>query len=202
MDITITKPIKYKQYPLRMGDNMFQIRQLIIGTFAILSVTIVNAGTCTLSILPINPIAPERTDIFIGESKLIEVQFRNEKTEGNVEVFPESPFIVKNHKLNTTCFIDGGVWVRKSVFVSNNDSVVVTQEFSGSNDSLNFYDVRTCKKINEIDVSNSTWVIRESEISISRQDAMNKKRGERLSTYQLNESCNPVKSNKLIQRGN
>lgn len=175
---------------------MFQIRQLVIGAFAILSVTIVNAGICILSPLPINPIAPERTDIYIGTSKLVEVQFRNEKTEGNVEVFPEPPLIVKNRKNNTTCSIDGGVWVRKSVFVSNNDSVVVTQEFSGSNDSLNFYDARTCKKINEIDVSNSTWEIRGTEISISKQDAVNKEGGGRLSTYKLNESCNPVKSNK------
>lgn len=182
---------------------MFQIRQFVISTFVILSATIVSAETCILSPLPINPMTPERTDIFIGKSKLIDVQFINEKTEGSVEVFPEPPLIIKNHKLKTTCSIDGGVWIRKSVFVSANDGVVVTQEFSGSNDSLNFYDAKTCKKINEIDVSNSTWEIQGSEISISKQDALDRKKRGVMKVYHLNTSCNPVKSsNKQSERRN
>ncbi|MDD1622148.1 MAG: hypothetical protein LUQ11_11770, partial [Methylococcaceae bacterium] len=138
---------------------MFQLRQTIAIVFSILSLSIANAETCTLNALAINPIAPGQNDIFIGKSNLIELQFKNEKTEGIVEVFPEPPLTIKNQKLKTSCSIDGGIWVRKSVFISNNDSVIVTQEYSGSNDFLIFYNTENCKKIAEIDVSNSSFEI-------------------------------------------
>lgn len=178
-----------------MKNNIRLLRQFTFVIFAILFTANVNAGSCTLINLPINPISPEPSDIYTGQSSVVEVQFHNDKVTGTVDVFPEPPLTINNRKFNTSCAIDGGVWARNAVYISNDDSVVVMHEFSGSNDSLNFYSTQSCKKLNEIDISNSTWNIKESEISIAKQGVSNsKKQATKPTIYQLDASCKPVKS--------
>lgn len=172
---------------------MLRLGQLIIGTLSIFSATVVYAGACTLSPLPINPVTSTHADTFIGQSQWVDVEFKNEKMQGDVETFPEPPLIIRNRKSNTTCSIDGGIWVRKSVFISQNADVVVTQEYSGSNDFLNFYNTATCKKMNEINVSNSTWKILGSKISVSKQPLANAQGKVLSNTYHLDASCHPSK---------
>ncbi|MEQ1621763.1 MAG: hypothetical protein ABL919_10175 [Methylococcales bacterium] len=173
-----------------MKNNIFLLRQIVFVLFAMLSTSTVKAGCCTLTNVPINPMSPDRTDIYIGQSNMVELQFRNDKVTGTVEVFPEPPLTINNRKSNTSCAIEGGVWARNGVFISNDDSVVVVHEFSGSNDSLNFYNTQTCKKLNEIDISNSTWNIKESEISVAKQG---NKQANKPTIYQLDAFCKPVK---------
>lgn len=158
---------------------------------AILSalVSMSSADACTFSNLPINPISPDNTDIFLGASEIIDVRFNNEKTEGNVDVFPDSPLIITNKKTNSTCSIDGGVWVRKDVYVSDDGMVVLAHEFSGSNDFLSFYDTRSCRKIGGLDISDSTWRLGEGDISVSRPEAANGKESIKLRMYPLSEYC-------------
>ncbi|WP_414674928.1 hypothetical protein [Limnobacter sp.] len=44
---------------------------------------------------------------------------------------------------------------RACVYVSRNASVLVTQEYSGSNDALSFYNTQTCQRVASVDVSKS-----------------------------------------------
>ena len=148
-----------------------------------------NANDCKFVRVEINPIAPGRTDIFIGRTEQIEVRFDNDKTDGTIEVFPEPPMTVISRRSKTKCFIDGGVWVRNSVYASDNNEILMTHEFSGSNDSLNFYNVQTCQRINQIDVSNSTWEIQGSEITVREQSVIEGKGSAAVKVYSLNASC-------------
>lgn len=173
-------------------EYMKRIRLVIISTFLTLSASSASASPCKLEILPINPISPERSDIFVGKSNLIELQFKNEKSSGTVEVFPESPLIVKQLKSNTSCAIEGGIWIRKFVFISADNHILITQEYTGSNDSLNFYDTQTCKKMKEIDVSQSSVNINHSSISITKKTGIKGHR--KPTTYKLDASCIPHES--------
>jgi hypothetical protein len=125
-----------------------------------------SGANCALTRVSIDPIDSNRTDLFVGKGKTIEVQFRNESTRPVVDVFPEPPLTVSNQASGRSCEIDGGVWVRKSVFLSPDEKILVVQEFSGSNDHLVFYDTNTCEKRREIDVSTAQWKISNDRISI------------------------------------
>lgn len=158
---------------------------MIIGVISVSS-----ANACSFVNLPINPISHERVDLFQGKSEMIEVKFHNGKTEGNIEVFPDSPLTVMNTKTKSNCSIDGGVWVRKDIYISENNMVIMAHEFSGSNDYLNFYDTRGCKKIGEIDISNSDWKLEKLNISVSdKEDARNSKKPIKPRIYPLKKYC-------------
>lgn len=160
-------------------------------TAAIISTMILasSAGACTFTHLPIDPISAEKIDTFRGSSEIIDVSFSNEKTEGKVEVFPDSPLMITNKKTYHICRIDGGVWVRKDVYVSDDNLVVLAHEFSGSNDFLNFYNTRSCKKIGQIDISNSKWNLEKSNIVVIRQSATNGKKSKKRRVYPLSKYC-------------
>ena len=166
---------------------MFLRIKSAVVIFAIASISSANA--CTFINLPINPISPEKIDTFLGESEVIDIKFNNEKTEGKIEVFPDSPLIVTNKKTNSTCSIDGGVWVRKDVYVSDDNTVIMAHEFSGSNDFLSFYATQSCKKIGEIDISNSMWTVEKLRISVSKQGATNGKKPIKPRIYSLSKYC-------------
>lgn len=152
-------------------------------------ISISSANACTFINLPINPISPDKIDTFLGKSEIIDIKFNNEKTEGNIEVFPDSPLIVTNRKTNSTCSIDGGVWVRKDIYVSDDNMVIMAHEFSGSNDILSFYGTQTCKKTGEIDISNSTWKLEKLNISVSKQGVTNSKKPINPRIYPLTKYC-------------
>lgn len=148
-----------------------------------------SAGSCSFSKIAINPITPENNSIFAGQSDFVEIRFNSEKDDANVAVFPEPPLVIINKKLGTECHIEGGVWVRGSVFISSNTSTLATQEFSGSNDSLIFYSTATCKKISAIDISNSSWELKGSILKITRSNAPKAATTE----YAMDSKCRPKK---------
>lgn len=151
---------------------MFQKLKLVAILFAIFSVS--SASACAFINIPINPISPEKIDTFLGSSENIEIRFDNEKLDGSIEVFPDSSLNVTNKRENTSCSVEGGVWVRKDVYVSDDNGTVLAHEFSGSNDFLNFYDTRRCGKIGSIDISNSTWKLEKLNVYVFRKNAKGK----------------------------
>jgi len=150
---------------------------------------------CALTQVPINPIEPARNDIFVGKAATLELRFRNESARQGVDVFPEPPLTVHHSASGESCDIDGGIWVRRSVYLSADEKILLVQEFSGSNDQLVFYDTTTCKKRSEIDVSGARWKIANNQISIGRQCS-----GEDITTCRsikqlgLDKFCNPIKN--------
>ena len=121
----------------------------------------------SFSRLSVNPVDPVKKDIFIGKGSNIEVIFRNESKNEVIDVFPEPPMTIRNKVGGHSCDIDGGIWVRQSVWLSNDEKTLIVQEYSGSNDFLVIYDTGTCEKLNELDVSDSLWEISGDSISIS-----------------------------------
>ncbi len=173
-------------------------RSSLAALLTALSMVGATAGSCKLKPLPIHAAAPDRKDLFIGRSSLVELQFKNDKTEGEIDTFPERPLVVRQVTSGKTCEVDGGVWVRKSVFISTADRVIVTHEFSGANDSLNFYDAFTCEKLQEIDTSKATWTVNGALITVFKPGTASdaKRQSPRGSTtrYRLDSSCQAVKS--------
>ena len=98
----------------------------------------------------------------VGYGKRVEVRFKTESGRDDVEVFPEPPLVIIND--GHACEVDGGVWVRVSVHLSDNEDVLMVQEFSGSNDELVFYDTSTCKELRRIDVSALRWWLEGSQL--------------------------------------
>lgn len=166
--------------------TIFLSRACLALWLSALATTSAIAGHCALKPLPIVAAAPDRHDLFVGRSSLVELRFKSDKTEGEIDTFPEPPLVVRQVVSGKTCDIDGGIWVRKSVFISTADRVIVTHEFSGSNDSLNFYDAFTCEKLQEIGTSHATWHIKGSLITVSKPGATRR--------YRLNDACTAVKS--------
>lgn len=148
-----------------------------------------SASTCSFSKMEINPITPENNNIFSGKSDFVEIRFNSEKDDANVSVFPEPPLTIINKRLGTECNIAGGTWVRGSVFISNDTSMLATQEFSGSNDSLIFYSTATCKKITTIDISNSSWELNGSKLTTIRK----KSQKTATTAYVIDSNCKPKK---------
>lgn len=127
---------------------------------------------CTLQPIAIEPAAVEPTDTYVGRTASLELRFHNDRTSGAVEVFPEPPLRVKHLPTQGECAInDGGVWVRRHVYADAQGQVLVTHEYSGSNDQLTFYDTRSCARLASIDVSNRTWVVEGGTILITAPKA-------------------------------
>jgi hypothetical protein len=149
------------------------------------------APPCRFVQVAINPTAPGRVDLFSGNFGTTELRFMNEQLAGQVEVFPEPPFVVQSGKFNKICSFDGGVWVRNSVYLSADESTVVAKEFSGSNEWLSIYNIRTCKKIREIDVAHSTWNITDDGIRVQPSGAQKDAAAIR---YHFSASCSPIRT--------
>ena len=138
----------------------------------------------------IEPAAAEPTDTYVGKTASLELRFHNDKTSGAVEVFPEPPLVVKHLPTQRECRIDdGGIWVRQHVYASTQGQVLVTHEYSGSNDQLVFYDTRTCAKLASIDVSNKTWAVDGGAVLLTTPNAARKPL-----RVGLDAACLPVKS--------
>jgi hypothetical protein len=139
------------------------------------------AAPCGYAALQINPLSAARSDIYVGQGKRIEVSFANESanevtsdvakvaTAQTVETFPESNLKIRNIATNSACEIDGGIWVRHAVYLNLSEHVLVAKQFSGSNESLSFYDTRTCALKSEFDVSNRAWKLERDGLRIGER---------------------------------
>ena len=150
-----------------------------------------SAGNCEFSNIAINPLAADKYDIFQGGNGTVDVRFDNEKTAGKIEVFPDTPIYVSNSASGADCTIEGGVWVRKDVYLSRDNTVLMAHEFSGSNDFLNFYDTQSCRKLGQIDISSSNWTFDKGGISVVKQGTGSQKRSTKV--YALEEYCDRAK---------
>lgn len=147
----------------------------------LLNLALSSAYACTFNKLDITPLNQEGDTVYIGKSDSIEIRFNNEKTDGSVEVFPEVPLTIINHKTNMQCEIkDGGIWVRDTVFLSDDKKMLLTREYSGSNSSLVFHNMNTCKKEAEISLPTLNWSLKKNAIQSENK------------TYKLASDCKPA----------
>lgn len=149
---------------------------------------LVACAHCQLNLLPIEPLAPDQRGIYVGKQGGVEVRFINEK-DGEPEAFPEPPMTIANLASGSRCEVDGGIWLRKAIYLSADGKMLMAQEYSGSADQLNFYDTRTCRKTGVLDVSQATWHLDKGAIKVHRQTGP-------IKTFQLNSFCTPAKGKK------
>lgn len=163
--------------------------QLKLAIILAVTFAIPTAKACTFINVAINPQTPEITNSYVGGNESIEIKFNNEITEGNIEVFPDSALAVSHKKQNLACLIEGGVWVRKDVYVSDDNMTILAHEFSGSYDALNFYDASNCKKIGEIDISDATWKLDGANLYVSRYQTASRQKSTRTRIFPLANYC-------------
>jgi hypothetical protein len=120
----------------------------------------------TLRRLPIDPLDAASRKVFAGSGRAVRVEFTNDSNRDPVKVFPEPPLTIRQLNADTSCTIDGGVWVRDSVFLSEDEQMLVVLEFSGDLNQLIAYNTGTCKKLGQINVSGGRWAVNGSEILV------------------------------------
>jgi len=130
------------------------------------------AAQCSYAALMIDPLSAARADVYVGRGKHVEVFFTNEAATQAVETFPESTLEIRHIEAGTVCEIDGGIWVRDAVYLSLNEEVLIAKQFSGSSESLSFYDTRTCALKGQVDISDRAWSI-ESEGLLAGEQCAN-----------------------------
>jgi hypothetical protein len=116
--------------------------------------------------LDIAPSTPGSTKDFVGGQGRIKVHFQNFNERADVEAFPEPPMTIQAG--DARCDVDGGVWVRNSVYLSGSGRVLMVQEYSGSSDELVFYSTQTCKEERRIDVSGAKWALSGERLLIAK----------------------------------
>jgi hypothetical protein len=146
-----------------------------------------SSKACELAHITIQPEKAENGEMYSGQSNGVRVSFHNYRTTGAVTAFPEPPMVITTLKSGAHCDVDGGIWSRNGVYVSSDGKVLVTDEYSGSYDGLVFRDVNTCKKINELDVSEAHWSIQGSQVAWQTASGSKK-------TVSLDAQCKPQSS--------
>lgn len=116
---------------------------------------------CILKNIPVASIDPSRNDIYIAKSYTFEIQFHNENAPNPADIFPDPLIKIRKIATNEFCeIIDGyGIWSGRSVYLDTSEQTLVLNEFSGSSDTLIFYNPRTCHRLMEFNVSNKLWKI-------------------------------------------
>ena len=168
---------------------MQNIKTILLPVFLGLFLGNSHAASCVLKNLPIRLVNPQKKDIFHGETSNLEIRFTSVADDADVDVFPEPPLLITQKQSNSQCNINGGIWVRKDVYLSQDEQVLVTLEYSGSNDFLMFYKTSDCSKIQEIDISYAKWKIRDATITVMPEIEGKKSGKSKARIYQLDAAC-------------
>jgi hypothetical protein len=125
------------------------------------------AARCALQRIEIRPLTHENGPVYVGAAAGLQLRLRNEQQSGEVTAFPEPPLEILDRRGQAQCRLVGGIWARDSVFVSADGRTLLTLEYSGAWQALLLRDVRTCRKVGEIDLSaEPMWKIETDRIVI------------------------------------
>lgn len=118
------------------------------------------AAPCEYFRVAVDPADSGQPGMYAGSRGSIELFFRSERTEGEVDVFPEPPLRIRDKDAGKECRIEeGGIWARGEVFLNQSGSVLMVREYSGSNDWLAFYSTSDCAKRGKVDISGARWKV-------------------------------------------
>lgn len=92
---------------------------------------------------------------FSAGGERFEVRFNNEdSTIAEPDSFPEPPAVILDKASGRQCLIeDGGIWARAPMYLSLDETRLLTHETSGSGGDLMVYDTLTCKRLLSRDIS-------------------------------------------------
>lgn len=141
---------------------------MVAGLVTYLATSPAAACEGALAQVQIDPIEAGRTDVFTGKGRTVELNFNSDTGQADPDVFPEPPLIVRNIASGAECRITGGIWVRRSVWLTADERGVVVEEYSGSNDRLAVYDTATCKQLSALDVSDARWQVTDGQLTTGK----------------------------------
>jgi hypothetical protein len=108
--------------------------------------------------VPDSVLLPDNTPlIFVGETKTLELHFftytYGEQRASQIDGFTEIPVTITNRKTFRSCAIDGGIWVRKEIYLSADERILILGEHSGAYGGLTAYDTQTCREIRRMETA-------------------------------------------------
>jgi hypothetical protein len=160
---------------------------------SLLCISCARAGSITP--LEIKPISSTQSDIYVGVGTKVEVRFVNEVREGAVDSFPEVPLTILDRATNQKCEInEGGIWMRRGVYLGAGERVLLVHEFSGSSGDLVLYETSTCRKLQAMDISGARWAFEDATLVVGKNcpmDAVSSCRSQQ--RYRLDESSLQMK---------
>jgi hypothetical protein len=138
---------------------------LLCAALFLISLSSAHADTLTpadfrqipLHSVPDSVLLPDNTPlIFVGETKTLELHFftytYGEQHASEIDGFTEIPVTITNRKTFRSCAIDGGIWVRKEIYLSADERILILGEHSGSYGGLTAYDTQTCREIRRMGI--------------------------------------------------
>ncbi len=122
-------------------------------------------ATCAfrrLEILPTDQIDFTR---FAGRGNNIGIEFKADFGR-ETDVFPDPPAVV-NRSTNKSCNIEeGGIWLRRQVYITADESHLLSDQYSGSWEVLVVYDTGTCARLGEMKLDRRLVGIDRSTVSV------------------------------------
>jgi hypothetical protein len=84
----------------------------------------------------------------------------------DTDVFPDPPTI-RNLQSNTSCDLPAdGIWVRKHVYLTDDERRVLADVYSGSWEALVVYDTATCSKLGEFALERRLLELQRNSLSL------------------------------------
>ena len=130
------------------------MKSLSMALAASLIATYTQASDCGFT--PLNLMLDAGTPrTFTAGGKRIEVRFINDNL--NIlepDSFPDPPAVVLDKVTGQQCLIeDGGIWARDPMYLSLDETRLLTYETTGSSGDLMVYDTLTCERLLSRDIS-------------------------------------------------
>lgn len=131
--------------------------------------SIAQAGDCTFAPLPLQA-SVAAPALFIGQGQRIEVRFQHDNPAITDPVaFPEPPVLLVDRRQQRHCAIDqGGIWARSPLYLSKDETRLVTYGYSGSNAELVVYDTHSCSVLTRQDVSGMRVALTETQVLLGQ----------------------------------
>lgn len=121
--------------------------------------------TCTFQRLEILPTDPVNFERFSGRGHRVFIEFKADFGR-ETDVFPEPPTVV-NRSTNKSCNVEeGGIWLRRQVYITPDESRLLSNQYSGSWEALVVYDTNTCARLGEMRLNRRLVSIDRNTVSV------------------------------------
>ena len=108
--------------------------------------------------------------LFCGAGKQVHIEFTADQSRPNPDQFPEPPLTIRRNDGSVRCSVaEGGIWVRASVYLREDEEVLLVEEYSGAGTDLVQYATDDCCEVRRIDVSDRVWALNEGILLIGEQ---------------------------------
>lgn len=145
-----------------------------------LSAQAASEPACAIRNVRIDPLPAGQFQTYAGQTATLEIRLSSARSERETDNFAEPPLRLRHRESGGSCDIYGGIWPRNGIYLDQSERTLITVEYSGSGESLNFYDTANCKRLKQLDVSGKTWSFSAKSIVLTPKDGKVKPRSLRV----------------------